>query len=313
MTNHQRPRIGSLWREKARVVRVTCVSAWGGTVTVRKTNTSREHHRLRPNGRMLLAKFLANYEPMNEHHIIDARIDSLSNLPSDYPQARASAPPLSPATPSAEIDRCTCGHTKALHDGPDHEGECVHEDAGHRFCPCEIFVPKAAPATPSVTVEEAVASAVAELWRDVTDRRDIKRMFTSCDPDVQDEIRAAWAGIVRRALSLPRAPAKDPGRSEEKRCDPNMTQLVRCYHGAILGHCDTCKALRASPRSAVEAEVVERCAKKLAEMQAELRERARSSVSLMLNGDDEQADALADAEREIRALARANAVEAPRG
>ena len=74
--------------------------------------------------------------------------------------------------------------------------------------------------------------------------------------DVNVCVRAGVKAVL--ALSLPRAPAKEPGRSEEKRCDPNMTQLVRCDHGAILGHCDTCKALRASPRSAVEAEVVER-------------------------------------------------------
>ena len=123
--------------------------------------------------------------------------------------------------------------------------------------------------------------------------------------DVNVCVRAGVKAVL--ALSLPRAPAKEPGRSEEKRCDPNMTQLVRCDHGAILGHCDTCKALRASPRSAVEAEVVERCAKLIdAEKQrwAIAAEKATDSAEVK-ERNEIRAHLLWNLAKDIRALARA--------
>jgi len=67
------------------------------------------------------------------------------------------APPLSPATPSAELRFCVCEHLKNEH--RDGKGGCTH-DAGDlltgKFCGCDKYTPKAAVAAPSA---ELIAAA----------------------------------------------------------------------------------------------------------------------------------------------------------
>ena len=114
------------------------------------------------------------------------------------------------------------------------------------------------------------------------------------------ELDAAHAKL--NALGVPNVIAGPNART--------MTLAERLAHVVSLEHHTKSLAME-SPRSAVEAEVVERCAQVCDDYRDKMRECAEDPAFGWTFGL--RADAANELQSKIRAIARANAVEAPRG
>lgn len=115
-----------------------------------------------------------------------------TRAPARSEEGDASAP-----TPTRE--RCTCGHTRAIHDGADNDGECVHEDDGHLFCMCSKFALRTPPVAPSefVALRSAALSIEADLCGNADSR--VRGSFTMIETVRVNALLAAL-DTARKAL-----------------------------------------------------------------------------------------------------------------
>ena len=94
-------------------------------------------------------------------------------------------------------------------------------------------------------INAGLASAVENIIKDLSDRRGLKHAWETIDADIQDEIKAEWAGCIGSAIKaaglavVPVEPTRELDRSQPCGCIVCECMDDERCHGCGAKHCGT--------------------------------------------------------------------------